>query len=78
VGTGVDGLRSIVHPGETGFLVEYGEVQELADRLITLLSDSRKATAMGRAGRIRVEQHFSMEMFRRRWISLYESLEADS
>jgi len=78
VGTGVDGLRNVVRPGETGFLVEYGNVQELADRLITLLSDSRKATGMGRAGRVRVEQHFSMEVFRQRWISLYESLEANS
>jgi len=78
VGTCVDGLRSIVSPGETGFLVEYGDAQELADRLITLLSDSRKATEMGRAGRVRVEQHFSMEVFRHRWISLYESLEANS
>lgn len=50
--------ETIVH-GETGYLVEPGNVQGFASHIITLLRDAELREKMGKAGRARVEQHFS-------------------
>jgi glycosyltransferase involved in cell wall biosynthesis len=54
VATRVGSVAETVVDGETGCLVAPGEPGELAERVIDLLSDRRRAAAMGRAGRERV------------------------
>jgi glycosyltransferase involved in cell wall biosynthesis len=44
------GLVDSVNDGETGFLYEYGNVPELADKIERLLTDSRLRTEMGQKG----------------------------
>ncbi len=53
IGFGVGGLREAVVDGETGTLVEAGDVDALTRAIISLLDEPARAEAMGRAGRER-------------------------
>jgi glycosyltransferase involved in cell wall biosynthesis len=59
VATDVGGAREAIVDGETGYLVDAGDVEALADRVGRLVGDSARAAAMGVVGRERVERHFS-------------------
>jgi glycosyltransferase involved in cell wall biosynthesis len=59
VATDVGGAREAVVDGETGFLVESGDAEAMADRLIGLLEDEEKARRFGASGRKVVEEKFS-------------------
>lgn len=54
-------LSETVQDGVTGLIVEMGNVQQLADSLIRLLSDADLRARMGAAGRARVLEHFTYE-----------------
>ena len=49
------GAPDAVRDGETGYLVNGRDVDALADRLVTLLTDRDRAARMGAAGRAWVE-----------------------
>ncbi len=55
------GIPDVVLDGETGFLVEEGDVDGMAQAMIRLAQDPQLAAKMGQAGRKRVEEHFSMD-----------------
>jgi glycosyltransferase involved in cell wall biosynthesis len=59
VATAVGGTPEVVADGETGVLVPSGDPTALAVALATFLADPVKAAVFGRAGRARVEAHFS-------------------
>jgi glycosyltransferase involved in cell wall biosynthesis len=61
VGTRIEGIAEEVVDGETGILVDARDSVALADAVDDLLSDPDKRTRMGRAGRIRVEQRYSLD-----------------
>jgi glycosyltransferase involved in cell wall biosynthesis len=58
VATDVGGTSEAVVDGETGFLVEPGDVKAVADALVTLAGDRERAAAMGAAGRRRQRERF--------------------
>jgi starch synthase len=53
-------MPELVRHGETGLLVPPRDPAALAEAIVTLLSDPTTAQAMARAGRKRVEAHFSL------------------
>jgi glycosyltransferase involved in cell wall biosynthesis len=75
IATAVSGTRQVVVPGETGLLVNPGEVQPLAAAMLYMLSNPEEAGLMGQRGRQRVEQYFSarkqatdhMSLFDQEW-----------
>lgn len=60
VATAVEGMPELVHDGETGRLVPPRNPAALADAILATLADPTAAQAMARAGRKRVEAHFSL------------------
>jgi glycosyltransferase involved in cell wall biosynthesis len=60
VASRVGGVPEIVAEGETGFMVEPGHSGQLADRVVQLLQDRDLRLRLGRAGRARVENHFTV------------------
>jgi glycosyltransferase involved in cell wall biosynthesis len=74
----IGGLPEIVRDGETGYLVNPGDQEELHDRLAELLGDPRRAAAMGAAARELVLQHFTWEHCARRCLSAYDELSRSS
>ncbi|HEY7520432.1 MAG TPA: glycosyltransferase [Methylomirabilota bacterium] len=60
VATAVEGMPELVRHGETGRLVPPRDPGALADAILATLADPTAAQAMARAGRKRVEAHFSL------------------
>lgn len=54
-------VPEIVIDGETGLLVPMGDPIKMAEAITALLSDPDRAAAMGRAGRERLAQNFTIE-----------------
>lgn len=71
IGGNYGGTPDIIVDGETGFLVEYGDVDALADRLIRLLQDEKLRKRMGEAARRHVEENYTFEHFRKRLLELF-------
>ena len=59
--TAIGGIPEMINHGETGYLVPPKDPQQLAARLVSLLSDPQTARRMGRAGRDRVEAEFTLD-----------------
>lgn len=88
VGTATGGIPDVIVDGETGYLVPIDQAtdgtgrpldpdqfqQDLAERLTWLLNDPEKAKSMGKAGRKRVENHFTWEQIGTETADLYRSL----
>jgi glycosyltransferase involved in cell wall biosynthesis len=70
VATRVGGNAEVVVDGRTGFLVEPGDPQAIANALLTIHHDPTRARRMGAAGRRRVEGQFDVH----RMIQQYETL----
>jgi L-malate glycosyltransferase len=64
VASAVDGLAEVVENGVTGILVQPGDSTALAEALIDLFRHPGKAIGMGRNGKERVRNFFSIERYR--------------
>ena len=74
VATHVGGVPEEVEDSVTGLLVPPRDPEALAKAITALLQDRERAKAMGRAGRARVEKHFSVERMVQETEALYEEL----
>lgn len=66
-------MSEIIVDGETGWLVEAGQAEELAEVLIRALSDRERLRAMGRAGRGRAMHLFNWDRVADRLLTAIES-----
>jgi glycosyltransferase involved in cell wall biosynthesis len=55
------GIKDVIKEGETGLLCDEHDVEQMASNMERLLTDPELAEAMGRAGRKRIADHFSMD-----------------
>ena len=55
------GIRDVVVEGETGLLVEEGDVTGMAEALVLLARDPGRARTMGTAARARTLEHFTLD-----------------
>jgi glycogen synthase len=74
VATRAGGIPDKVVEGETGHLVEPGDVAALADRLEALGRAPERRREMGARGRARVEAHFAWSRIVERVLALYDEL----
>ncbi|MBT8162848.1 MULTISPECIES: glycogen synthase [Arthrobacter] len=88
VASATGGIPEVVQHGETGLLVELEQVTDgtgtplnpekfvadFAAALNEVVSDPERAKAMGAAGRIRAEQHFSWESITETTLEVYRSV----
>lgn len=63
VATRCGGPEEIIIDNETGFLVPIGDARTIAERLILLIDHPELMTQMGKEGRQRVKEHFSMNNY---------------
>ena len=71
VASDVDGLREVIDDGTTGLLVPFGESEQMAGAICSILSDPARARDMGMAGSLRVKQLFSRSRFRNATVDAY-------
>jgi glycosyltransferase involved in cell wall biosynthesis len=69
----VGGNPEIVVSGETGYLVPPQRSEELASRIIELISDQESARLLGERGRERVAREFTMARMLEQYQLLYDS-----
>jgi glycosyltransferase involved in cell wall biosynthesis len=74
VASRVSALPEIIVPGETGQLVEPDRPEELAETILSVLSDPVRAAEMGRAGRRRALGEFPVERMARHTAEVYRVL----
>ena len=74
VATTVGGIPDIVLDAQTGYLVEPGRPEQLAQRLRQLADDPNHRRAMGESARQRAHDHFSEARYLRELTSLYDQL----
>ncbi|MBI1921521.1 MAG: glycosyltransferase family 4 protein [Geobacter sp.] len=74
IGTAVDGVVEVIRDGENGFLVPSNAPEPLADALIGVLSDRKRARAMGETGQRMTLENFSVDVMCGRMHELYRSL----
>ena len=72
IATDVGGNSELVDDGSTGILVPPGNVPVLAAAIAGLAGDGKRAAAMGRAGRQRVEREFSLAAMVDQYRTLYD------
>ena len=75
--TAVGGNAELVVAGTTGDIVPAGDVEALAAGLIRMAVEPERAAAMGRAGRARVEESFSLPAMVGAYQDLYDRMLAE-
>ena len=76
VANDVDGARDVIINGETGYLVTPHQPQEMADRILTLLTDEKLCDQIGVTAKQHVQQYSSENMIKQ-IVSLYIELLKD-
>jgi glycosyltransferase involved in cell wall biosynthesis len=74
VATDVGGAREAIAAGETGFVVASSDDQEMAERIIELFNDPKRARTMGERGRSFVAERFSCDRHLQNTLELYDEL----
>lgn len=77
VSTTVAGIPELVDDGESGFLVNPGDIDALADRLSRLVESPGLRRAMGDKGRSIIEGRFDRKKIEAKIVSLYRDLADD-
>jgi glycosyltransferase involved in cell wall biosynthesis len=74
VATNVGGNSEVVVDGNTGFIVEPGDPGALAEAMSKVGSDPELARSMGKLGRKRVIEQYSLDAMVRRYDKIYHEL----
>jgi glycosyltransferase involved in cell wall biosynthesis len=74
----IDGPREIITDGKDGLLVKPGDVQALAEAIMSVLGDQALAGRLGKAGRETVISRFSARTFADRISEIYDEIASRS
>ena len=55
------GIPDVVIENETGFLVDEGDINQMAEHMLSLVKDRNLAKQMGLKGKARIMEHFTLE-----------------
>lgn len=68
------GISDIVDDGVTGMLVQQKDVSALANKLEKLISNTTLCLDLGKAGRLKFESEFTMDVFENRLLNILKSV----
>jgi glycosyltransferase involved in cell wall biosynthesis len=74
VATDVGGAAEAIVDGETGYLVPSDDSEALAEKLVMLLRDPKRAQELGHQGALRVREKFSTVSQIKETVSLYQEM----
>ena len=74
VASNICGIPYQVDDGKTGFLVPPGDIEALADRLSTLLSNGAMREQFGAAARLRAENEYRAATVARKTLDVYRDM----
>lgn len=67
------GPKDVITDGVDGYLVDEGDIQGMADRIIALINDERLRKEMGNAAKIS-SGRYAEEVIMRQWVGLFDEL----
>jgi glycosyltransferase involved in cell wall biosynthesis len=70
----IRGVRDLVEDGVNGFLVPFGDVKTLAEKILFLLEQPEIAKEMGKKGREIIKKEFSLDIILPQMESLYNEI----
>jgi len=70
----IRGVRDLVEDGANGFLVSFGDVKGLAEKILYLMEHPEVAVEMGKKGRERIEKEFSLGVILPQMKALYKEI----
>jgi glycosyltransferase involved in cell wall biosynthesis len=73
VASNVGGIPFVVEEGKTGLLFESGNVEDLADKIMTILENEELGEKMGEAGRERAKE-FTWDKIAERTVEVYKEI----
>lgn len=74
VATDVGDNNHLVRDGESGYLTQVRDIEDIADKLELLIRDAELRKAFGEAGKRHVSDNFSVSKFVEKYVELIESL----
>jgi len=74
IGSRIGGIPEQIEDGKTGLLFSSGNIDELAEKMKFLATDTTLRKKMGRAARKKVEQEYSLAEHNRRLLDIYFEL----
>jgi glycosyltransferase involved in cell wall biosynthesis len=69
IGADAGGIPDVVKHGQDGFVVPFGDVTALADRIQQLIQQPDLAQQFGERGRQKVHLHFTWDQVYQRWLT---------
>ncbi|KRQ87442.1 Alpha-D-kanosaminyltransferase [Caloramator mitchellensis] len=75
VATDVGGVSKLIEDGVNGYLVNYGEVEELAEKILSLLRDDLKCQQFGQRLHEKAKENYSVEKFAKQYRDIYVKIE---
>ncbi|MCH8012620.1 MAG: glycosyltransferase family 4 protein [Candidatus Marinimicrobia bacterium] len=70
IGSNLDAAKEVISDSETGYCVDPDNIEELAERLFQLLTDSELRKKMGQAGQKRYLENFTEQKFHERFMRI--------
>jgi glycosyltransferase involved in cell wall biosynthesis len=74
IGSNVGGIPEMVIDGETGYLFERGDGNDLASKIEELILDGRKLRSFGKRGRETAVKHYDIQKNAQKIMKIYEEL----
>ena len=74
ISTTEGGIPGIVDDGKTGYLVPKHDAVALADKMQVLLADADLRGTMGKAGKLKFEKEFTLQVFERRMTEILSGI----
>lgn len=74
LGARIGGIPELVKDNITGLTFESGNVDDLIEKITTLLTDSETLKSMGKNARLFVEQDFNADKYYQRLMEIYQSV----
>ncbi|UCD26352.1 MAG: glycosyltransferase family 4 protein [Candidatus Bathyarchaeota archaeon] len=74
ISTKVGGIPEFLRENKNGFLVEPGDPEQLAQKIMTLLKDPELAEELGKCGRNLVEEKFAWPLITNQVVDLYQRI----
>jgi len=74
VASSTGGLAEFIRDGDTGLLIPPSDVASLAEALLSLVQDPKRADRVGMNGREFALRYLTEDVFVDRFLSLYESV----
>jgi glycosyltransferase involved in cell wall biosynthesis len=74
IATNVGGVAEAVTDGVNGFVTEPGDVDQMRDRIQTLIQSKELLTSMGSQSRRRYEQDFKLDVMMRKTLRVYQKV----